>query len=323
LLKRGLARSTVTRALATLRSLLSFAVADGRVTVNVAAGAKALAGGQARREGKYLDLDEVAALAAACRGRYGELVYVLAFHGLRWGELAGLQVADRVMVPGRGLRLSRAVLASNGGGTLYIDTLKNKRARTVPLVPVVVPIVDRWSIGKGPSDWLFAAPEGGPLRETNWKRSVGWYQAKTAIGRPELRVHDLRHTAASAWLGAGADPKVVQRVLGHASAAMTMDLYGHLIDRNLWDAAGRFGRPVRGHHGGICGPGAGRRTGHSWAKWCLSRANGWSRLGESNPRPTHYECVALPAELRRPVPGWHGRQLYRVAYDRTKCQLKH
>jgi integrase len=67
LLKRGLARSTVTRALATLRSLLSFAVADGRVTVNVAAAAKAPTGGQSRREGKYLDLDEVAALAAACR----------------------------------------------------------------------------------------------------------------------------------------------------------------------------------------------------------------------------------------------------------------
>ncbi len=56
-----------------------------------------------------------------------------------------------------------------------------------------------------------------------------------------LGPHDLRHTAASIWLGAGADPKVVQRVLGHASAAMTMDLYGHLIDRNLWEAADRVG----------------------------------------------------------------------------------
>jgi hypothetical protein len=54
-------------------------------------------------------------------------------------------------------------------------------------------------------------------------------------------VLDLRHTAASVWLGAGADPKVVQRILGHASAAMTMDLYGHLIDQNLWDAARRIG----------------------------------------------------------------------------------
>ena len=91
---------------------------------------------------------------------------------LRWGELAGLQVGDRVMVPGPGLRLSRAVLASNGGGELYVDTLKNKRARTVPLVPAVVPIVDQWSAGKSPDEWLFAAPSGGPLRETNCQRSV-------------------------------------------------------------------------------------------------------------------------------------------------------
>jgi integrase len=77
------------------------------LTVNAAAAAKAPTGGT-RREGKFLDLDEVVALAQACRGPYAELVYVLAMQGLRWGELAGLQVGDRVMVPGPGLRLSRA-----------------------------------------------------------------------------------------------------------------------------------------------------------------------------------------------------------------------
>ena len=84
LMSRGLARSTATRALATLRSLLSFAVTDGRVTVNAAAAAKAPTG-EARREGRFLDLDEVVALAQACRGPYAELVYVLALQGLRWG----------------------------------------------------------------------------------------------------------------------------------------------------------------------------------------------------------------------------------------------
>jgi integrase len=58
-----------------------------------------------------------------------------------------------------------------------------------------------------------------------------------AAGVPGFRVHDLRHTAASVWLAAGADPKVVQRVLGHTSAAMTMDLYGHMLDANLRQAA--------------------------------------------------------------------------------------
>src|SRR5262249_1394268 len=94
---------------------------------------------------------------------------------------------------------------------------------------------------KGPVSWLIGAPRGGPLRESNWKRSVGWRAAKVAAGVPDVRVHDLRHTAASLWLAAGADPKVVQRVLGHATAAMTMDLYGHLVDASLWQAARRIG----------------------------------------------------------------------------------
>src|SRR5579875_886866 len=237
LVGRGLAPSTATRALATLRSVLAFAVADGRVQHNVAAVVRKPTSGRARREGQALTLGEVFALAEACKGRYRDVVPVLALAGLRWGELAGLQVGDRVSVPGPGLRVRRAVLASRGGGALYVDTLKNNRARTVPLVMDLVPIIDRWSAGKASDAWLFGAPEGGPLRESNWKRSVGWSAATSAVGVPGLRVHDLRHTAASVWLGAGADPKVVQRVLGHASAAMTMDLYGHMVDANLWQAA--------------------------------------------------------------------------------------
>ena len=103
-----------------------------------------------------------------------------------------------------------------------------------------------WCICRG---LAVPAPNGGPLSEPNWKRSVGWAAAVRKIGKigkPTLRVHDLRHTCASLWLGAGADPKVVQRILGHASAAMTMDLYGHRIDHNLWQAAKKAGG-ILGH----------------------------------------------------------------------------
>lgn len=158
-------------------------------------------------------------------------------------------VTASTYVPGRGLRLQRAVLASGAGGELFVDTLKNKRARTVPLIADVVPIIDRWATGKEQSDWLFSAPRGGPLSEGNWKRSVRWTTATRSVGVPGFRVHDLRHTAASVWLAAGADPKVVQRILGHATASMTMDLYGHLIDDSLWDAA----RKVTEHTGGLSG----------------------------------------------------------------------
>jgi integrase len=241
LVARGLAPSTATRALATLRSILAFAVADARVQHNVAASAQKPTSGWARRDGQALTSEELRALMEACKGRYRDVVPVLALAGLRWGELAGLRVGDRVSVPGPGLRLRRAVLASGGGGALYVDTLKSNRARTVPLVVDLVPIVDRWSAGKAPDAWLFEAPRGGPLRESNWKRSVGWSGATAAAGLRGFRVHDLRHTAASVWLGARADPKVVQRVLGHATASMTMDLYGHLVDANLWEAARAIG----------------------------------------------------------------------------------
>jgi integrase len=241
LVSGGCAPSTASRYLATLRSILAYAVADGRVSLNAAASVRAPTAGHVRREGQFLTRDELDALAAACRGVYADVVKVLGLAGLRWGELAGLQVGDRIAIPGPGLRLQRSVLASSKGGELFVDTLKGKRSRTVPLVAELVPLVDAWAQGKQGADWLFDAPRGGPLSESNWKRSVGWSAACASIGRPTFRVHDLRHTCASLWLGAGADPKVVQRILGHASAAMTMDLYGHLIDHNLWAAAERIG----------------------------------------------------------------------------------
>lgn len=236
----GCSPSTAGRYLATLRAILAFAVSDGRVSLNAAGSVRAPTAGHVRREGQFLTRDELNALASACTGVYADVVRVLGLAGLRWGELAGLKVSDLVHVPGRGLRLQRAVLASSQLGGLYVDTLKGKRARTVPLVDELVAVVDSWALGKDGDEWLFAAPRGGPLSESNWKRSVGWSASTRKIGKPTLRVHDLRHTCASVWLASGADPKVVQRILGHASAAMTMDLYGHLIDQNLWDAAKRL-----------------------------------------------------------------------------------
>ena len=79
-------------------------------------------------------------------------------------------------------------------GNMFEDTLESKRSRTVPLVADLVPIIDKWSEGKASGSWLFPAPRGGPLSEPNGKRSVGWSAAVRKIGRPTLRVHDLRHT---------------------------------------------------------------------------------------------------------------------------------
>jgi integrase len=105
---------------------------------------------------------------------------------------------------GPGLRLSITVLVSNGAGVLYVDSLKNRRGANRAADRCGGAEVERSAAGKSRSEWLFHAPDGGPLRETNVKRSVRWREVVAAIGHLKLRVHDLRHTAASVWLGSGA-----------------------------------------------------------------------------------------------------------------------
>jgi len=76
------------------------------------------------------------------------------------------------------------------------------------------------------------------IRTGTWLRNhvyrVGWLDpAATAIGLGGLTPHELRHTAASLAVSAGANVKAVQRMLGHASAAVTLDVYADLIDDDL------------------------------------------------------------------------------------------
>ena len=82
--------------------------------------------------------------------------------------------------------------------------------------------------GKAPEDFVFASPRGGLLRLTNFRPTV-FDPAVRAAGLDGLTPHSLRHTAASLAITSGADVKVVQQMLGHASATMTLDLYGHLF----------------------------------------------------------------------------------------------
>jgi len=104
-------------------------------------------------------------------------VPVLALAGLRWGELAGLQVGDRVSVPGPGLRLSRAVLAARAAARCMSTHWRITGPGRCRWWPSWCRSSTGGARGKEPEAWLFAAPGGGPLRESNWKRSVGWRAA--------------------------------------------------------------------------------------------------------------------------------------------------
>lgn len=92
-------------------------------------------------------------------------------------------------------------------------------------------------IGKKPDDLIFAAPEGGVLRVSNWRRRVFNKAVKRLVAKdaafPVVMPHDLRHTAASLAISAGANVKAVQTMLGHASAVLTLDTYADLFPDDL------------------------------------------------------------------------------------------
>jgi integrase len=90
--------------------------------------------------------------------------------------------------------------------------------------------------GKGADDLVLTSPEGAVLRSGNFRRR-SFDPAATSVGLPDLTPHDLRHTAASLLVACGAHVKAVQRMLGHASAAMSLD-WGHL--------------PLAGDYSGAC-----------------------------------------------------------------------
>ncbi|MDH4120004.1 MAG: tyrosine-type recombinase/integrase, partial [Acidimicrobiia bacterium] len=114
-------------------------------------------------------------------------------------------------------------------------TPKNHRERTVVLPQF---INDRVAAhltrtAGGPNDLVFTAPGGGPLRVSNFRKKV-WLPATAASNSPAgLRVHDLRHTAASLAISAGASIKAVQQMCGHSSVTITLDLYAHLYQDDL------------------------------------------------------------------------------------------
>jgi integrase len=82
--------------------------------------------------------------------------------------------------------------------------------------------------------WTFLEQRagGGVLRNTNFRSRV-FDRAKKELGLPGLRVHDLRHTAASLAIASGANVKAVQSMLGHASAAMTLDVYAEDVPSSV------------------------------------------------------------------------------------------
>jgi integrase len=229
----GLAPSTVRQAHRVFSLLLSLAVRDGRLTRNVAVGVRLPRVG--RSEKIFLTHAQVAALAAAAEP-HGLIIRVLAYTGLRWGELAALRVR-RVDLARRRLLVAESV--TEIGGHAVFGTPKTHQRRSVPLPRFLVDPIAVHIAGRGRDQLVFTSPGGEVLRSNNFRRRV-FDRAASSVGLAGLTPHELRHTAASLAVAEGANVKAVQRMLGHASAAMTLDVYADLFEDDLDQVADRL-----------------------------------------------------------------------------------
>lgn len=94
-------------------------------------------------------------------------------------------------------------------------------------------------VERAPAALVFGGAGGGVLRAGSWRHRF-WLPAVRLAGLDGLRIHDLRHTAVSLWIAAGASPKQIATWAGHTSVSMVLDRYGHLYEGNDVDVLSRL-----------------------------------------------------------------------------------
>jgi len=206
---------------------------------------------QEQKEIRPLDDQQLAALMGAAKGRDIEHVVAVAFFtGMRLSEILGLTWDAVDFVCGTiSVNKQLAPDAQRNAGEMFTST-KSHKARIVSAAPSVLAALKAqkqrqagmklkagplWS---NPHGLVFTNEAGGPLSRRNVQ--YRFQRLAKAAGLEGVRFHDTRHTYAVNALRAGDDVKTVQGNLGHATAAFTLDRYGHVTERMRQDSAARM-----------------------------------------------------------------------------------
>lgn len=220
-----------------LAQILDLAVDDRMISTNPARGVKLPSKSAAVKA--YLTAEQLHTLVKEC-GEKGDLIALLGTTGLRYGEATALHVSD-VDLLRRRIRVERTVRITSDG--VIWGEPKTGERRTVAITSWLVKLLEKRTRGKAQDELLWTAGNGDPLRPLG-HTSFFAHAVKRCRKRdelfPRLTPHGLRHVAAGLMVSTGANVKVVQRQLGHASAAMTLDTYADLFDADLDSAASKM-----------------------------------------------------------------------------------
>ena len=207
-----------------------------------------------KKEIQPLDEDQITAFLKQIKGhRYEELFLTTLFTGMREGEILGLTWDCIDLAKGQILinKQLQKVRGSNGEYTLV--PTKNGKGRSITIAPFVVGVLrsvkrdqehhqQYFSNQKVPT-FVFTDELGQHLKHQTVY--LDFKKIMAEIGTPNVRFHDLRHSYAVASLRSGDDIKTVQENLGHATAAFTLDVYGHVTQKMKQDSADRMERFIR------------------------------------------------------------------------------
>ena len=230
-LSQTLAPSTVTVVVSWVRSIFKSAVADRVIACTPCTDVKVPTVAQPKVV--PLTATKVLELVGAMPDRYKTLVVLGAGTGVRISEALGL-TQDRVNWQRKYVTIDRQ-LSRGSGKEVVFGPVKDRRnrGRTIPLPDVVLAaLVEHVRVfGLGPEGLIFTNEKNEPVRQTTF--SDVWRAAAGPLGIPTgSGFHLLRHFYASVLIQEGESVKVIQDRLGHTSAQMTLDIYGHLWPEN-------------------------------------------------------------------------------------------
>lgn len=247
-LTQSLSAKTVKNIHGIFHKALQKAVLNGYIRFNPAANCELPQ--RIKKEIQPLDEAQIKAFLKAIKeSQYEDLYIVTLFTGMREGEVCGL-MWDCVDMKAGTMTINKQLqyIRSSKGQYRMVPT-KNSKGRTITLPPFVISVLrrvqkkqleNRLHYGEcwEDSGFVFTDDLGQHLKPQNVYRE--YKRIVAAIGCPNARFHDLRHSYAVAAIRSGDDIKTVQENLGHATAAFTLDVYGHVTEQMKKESADRM-----------------------------------------------------------------------------------
>jgi integrase len=256
-LAAGLSQTTVHHIAATIHNALKSALRLGLVQRNVSELVDAPR--VARKEMTVWTPEQARTFLATTESNRLHALYVLALStGMRQGELLGLRWVDTDL--DRGIVSVKGNLQRPRAGLKLNSKPKTRTSRRrIALTDHTVACLrehrkcqreERLQLGEFWIDQglVFANQQGGPYRSNNLEHG-NFKPLIRKAGVPEIRFHDLRHTCATTLLLEGVNPKIVSEMLGHASVAITLDLYSHVLPDMQATAVSAISRALFAHVG--------------------------------------------------------------------------